>query len=272
MPLNGHAVEARLYAEDPERGFLPSTGTLVALQFPGRGIRVDTGVEAGGEVTPYYDPMIAKVIAHAPTARAALDRLATALERTVVAGPRTNVAFLAALAAPPEFRAGTFDTGFIDAIWRRSALSSPIALRPRVRRGALLARDAARIGRASTARPTRRLRHGMQPTDSSSAGRARSRSDSGRWRAGEATSLRRGRPAVAVDGVPAALMPSRSKPADAVYVLRKGRQTVVGAADLGAGDLDHGDGDGVDQGADARQGAGAAGGHGDSVEKGQRWP
>ena len=64
VPLNGHAVEARLYAEDPERGFLPSTGKLLALQFPSaQGLRVDTGVEAGDEVTPFYDPMIAKLIA-----------------------------------------------------------------------------------------------------------------------------------------------------------------------------------------------------------------
>ena len=70
VPLRGHAVEARLYAEDPERGFLPSTGTLVALEFPeGEGIRVDSGVEAGGEISPFYDPMIAKVIAHARHAR-----------------------------------------------------------------------------------------------------------------------------------------------------------------------------------------------------------
>ena len=69
-PLNGHAVEARLYAEDPERGFLPSTGKLLALALPaGEGLRVDTGVEAGSEITPFYDPMIAKVIAHGANAR-----------------------------------------------------------------------------------------------------------------------------------------------------------------------------------------------------------
>jgi 3-methylcrotonyl-CoA carboxylase alpha subunit len=115
VPLNGHAVEARLYAEDPERGFLPSTGKLIALQFPqADGLRVDTGVEAGDEVTPFYDPMIAKVIAYAPTRTDALDRLADALDKTVVIGPRSNAGFLAALCRAEGFRNGDFDTGFID--------------------------------------------------------------------------------------------------------------------------------------------------------------
>ena len=115
VPLNGHAVEARVYAEDPEHGFLPSTGRIIALELPaGEGMRVDTGVEEGSEVTPFYDPMIAKVIAHAHTRSAALDRLAGALDRTIVAGPRSNVAFLAALCRAEGFRAGTFDTGFIE--------------------------------------------------------------------------------------------------------------------------------------------------------------
>jgi 3-methylcrotonyl-CoA carboxylase alpha subunit len=111
--LDGHAVEARVYAEDPAGGFLPSTGRIVALELPGD-IRVDAGVEAGGEVTPYYDAMIAKLITHAPTREAALKRLANALDRTVIAGPRSNVAFLAALSCADEFRAGKVDTGFID--------------------------------------------------------------------------------------------------------------------------------------------------------------
>jgi 3-methylcrotonyl-CoA carboxylase alpha subunit len=115
VPLQGHAVEARLYAEDPEHGFLPSTGTLYALRFPeDEGLRIDSGVEEGDAVTPYYDPMIAKVIAHSATRGQALDRLADALERTVVAGPRSNAGFLAALARAKDFRAGQFDTGFID--------------------------------------------------------------------------------------------------------------------------------------------------------------
>ena len=113
VPLQGHAVEARIYAEDPARGFLPSTGTLLALQFPD-GVRVDTGVEQGSAITPYYDPMIAKMIAHAPTREAALDKLASALEHTIAAGPYTNLALLAALCRADEFRAGKFDTGFIE--------------------------------------------------------------------------------------------------------------------------------------------------------------
>jgi 3-methylcrotonyl-CoA carboxylase alpha subunit len=112
--LDGHAVEARIYAEDPENGFLPSTGKILALRWPSD-IRVESGVEAGGEVTPYYDPMIAKLIAHRPTRQAALDRLAEALARhTVILGPRTNVAFLAALSQANEFRQGHVDTGYVD--------------------------------------------------------------------------------------------------------------------------------------------------------------
>jgi 3-methylcrotonyl-CoA carboxylase alpha subunit len=112
--LRGHAVEVRLYAEDPEKGFLPSTGKLLALQFPqGEGIRVDSGVEAGDEVTPFYDPMIAKLIAYAPTREEALGRLARALDDTVIVGPRSNVAFLHALVTLPSVRAGNIDTGLI---------------------------------------------------------------------------------------------------------------------------------------------------------------
>jgi 3-methylcrotonyl-CoA carboxylase alpha subunit len=112
--LQGHAVEVRLYAEDPEKGFLPSTGKLHALQFPkGEGIRVDTGVAAGDEVTPFYDPMIAKLIAYAPTREEALGRLAHALDDTVIVGPRSNVAFLHALVTLPAVRDGKIDTGLI---------------------------------------------------------------------------------------------------------------------------------------------------------------
>ena len=113
VQLHGHAVEARVYAEDVENAFLPSPGRIVALQRPAD-IRVDSGVEAGATITPFYDPMIAKLIAHAPTRDAALDRLGHAVERTLIAGPRTNLAFLAALCRASEFRGGRVDTGFID--------------------------------------------------------------------------------------------------------------------------------------------------------------
>ncbi|MGZ3409323.1 MAG: acetyl/propionyl/methylcrotonyl-CoA carboxylase subunit alpha [Xanthobacteraceae bacterium] len=113
VALNGHAIEARLYAEDPEHGFLPSTGKLVAFNVPD-GVRLDTGFSTGSAVTPYYDAMIAKLIAHAPTREAAIDKLKSALDRSIVVGPRTNTAFLAALVASPGFRAGKFDTGYID--------------------------------------------------------------------------------------------------------------------------------------------------------------
>ena len=111
--FNGHAVEARVYAEDPENGFLPSTGKIVGLELPSS-VRVDSGVEAGGEVSPFYDAMIAKLIAHAETREAALDRMTRALDDTLVAGVRNNVAFLRALCASSEFRQGHFDTGYID--------------------------------------------------------------------------------------------------------------------------------------------------------------
>ncbi|HKS87639.1 MAG TPA: biotin carboxylase N-terminal domain-containing protein [Pseudolabrys sp.] len=116
VKLDGHAVEARLYAEDPERGFLPSTGKIIALAFPDTpDLRVDAGVEAGSAITPYYDPMMAKLIARGPTRGQAIDRLATALAETMVIGPRSNLAFLAMLCRSQAFRASSFDTGFIDA-------------------------------------------------------------------------------------------------------------------------------------------------------------
>ncbi|MGH6674393.1 MAG: acetyl/propionyl/methylcrotonyl-CoA carboxylase subunit alpha [Xanthobacteraceae bacterium] len=111
--LSGHAVEARVYAEDPESGFLPSTGLIVALQWHGD-VRIESGVEAGDEVTRFYDPMIAKVIAHAPTRLAAIEQLAHAIDGTLIAGPRSNLAFLGALCRSSAFQEGRVDTGFVD--------------------------------------------------------------------------------------------------------------------------------------------------------------
>lgn len=114
--ISGHAIEARLYAEDPSRDFLPSIGTLHHLQLPVETaqVRVDTGVAQGDEVRIYYDPMIAKIIVHDVDRPAALRRLRRALEQVEVAGVTTNAAFLHRVASHPAFAAANFDTGFID--------------------------------------------------------------------------------------------------------------------------------------------------------------
>src|SRR3546814_5151009 len=114
LAITGHAFEARLYAENPRSGFLPSTGPLTRLRLPAD-IRVDSGVEEGGEVTPFYDPMIAKLIVHAPNRRAAAARLAQACRKVEVWPVRTNAAFLARALDDPAFLAGSIDTGFIEA-------------------------------------------------------------------------------------------------------------------------------------------------------------
>lgn len=113
LSIHGWAMEARLYAENPSNGFLPSTGPLTRLRLP-RGIRVDSGVEEGGEVSPYYDPMIAKLIVSAPSRPAAAAKLAAAASKVEVWPVRTNAAFLARAAADPDFVAGNVDTGFIE--------------------------------------------------------------------------------------------------------------------------------------------------------------
>ncbi len=116
LPRRGSAVEVRLYAEDPDNGFLPSTGKLTRLVMPAArtGVRVDSGIEEGGTVSIHYDPMLAKVIAHGPDRATAIDRLIGALDETVVEGVRNNRAFLARLIGHPAFRAGAVDTGFIE--------------------------------------------------------------------------------------------------------------------------------------------------------------
>ena len=112
IALQGHAFEARLYAEDVPAGFLPATGTLQHLVFPG-GCRVETGVRAGDVISPWYDPMIAKIVVHGPTRAIALRRLQQALAATEVAGTVTNLQFLGALARHPGVVAGAVDTGLI---------------------------------------------------------------------------------------------------------------------------------------------------------------
>jgi len=158
--LNGHAIEARLYAENPARGFLPATGTLHALNLPdGRsaigpsafnGVRVESGVRPGDAVTPFYDPMIAKIIAWGEDRATARMRLGGALADTALLGVATNLGFLARLVADPEFASGRVDTGFIER--RREALFAAADRVPDiVLAAAVLARLVAREAEAASA-------------------------------------------------------------------------------------------------------------------------
>lgn len=124
--LEGHAIEARLYAESPERGFLPSTGDVLAWRpATGEGVRIDAGVREGQRITADYDPMIAKVIAHGADRAEALERLDAALADTVLLGVETNTAFLRGLLAHPDVRAGHLDTGLIDRMQESASTGTP---------------------------------------------------------------------------------------------------------------------------------------------------
>ena len=111
---NGHAIEVRLYAEDPANGYLPNTGTLRVFDLEPEGVRVDTGFVAGDTVTAAYDPMLAKIIAHADTRQAAADKLAGYLQRAGIEGVVTNKDSLAAILGEPDFLAGDTTTDYLD--------------------------------------------------------------------------------------------------------------------------------------------------------------
>ena len=114
--FNGHAIEARVYAENPQKNFMPSVGRIKTWQMPPAvdGLRIDAGYREGDSVSPYYDAMLAKVIAWAPTRQAAIDKLNHGLEETDVRGVVTNIPFLSALVTHPDVRANAIDTGFIE--------------------------------------------------------------------------------------------------------------------------------------------------------------
>ncbi len=116
LAIDGHAFEARIYAEDPAKGFLPAVGRLSRLGLPAEeaGVRIDSGVREGDSITPHYDPMIAKLIVRGENRTEALARLARALDGIKIEGCTTNTAFLAALARHPDFAAGKVDTGLIE--------------------------------------------------------------------------------------------------------------------------------------------------------------
>ena len=125
----GHAIEARVYAEDPAQGFLPQAGRLSVYRAPHiPGVRVDSGVAEGSEISVYYDPMLAKVIATAESRPLAINRLAAALRALDIEGVRTNVPFLIRVLELPEFREGRIDTGFLDREGARLASESPAAV------------------------------------------------------------------------------------------------------------------------------------------------
>jgi len=131
VQLNGHAFEARLYAEDPLRNFLPSVGKLVHLVLPEDRARIDAGVRAGDEITAFYDPMIAKIITHGPDRATALHRLERALAACEVVGVHTNLGLLRGIAAEPAFAAGDVETGFIGArphLLEAAASPDPVAV------------------------------------------------------------------------------------------------------------------------------------------------
>jgi 3-methylcrotonyl-CoA carboxylase alpha subunit len=116
ITLNGHAIEARVYAENPHRNFMPSAGKIRTWRMPetSAGLRIDAGYREGDAVSPHYDAMLAKVIAWAPTRDAAIERLNRGLEESDVCGIVTNIPFLSALVTHPDVRANAIDTGFIE--------------------------------------------------------------------------------------------------------------------------------------------------------------
>ena len=130
VPLRGHAIEARLYAEDPARGFLPSIGRIVHWRMPPANahVRIDTGFRAGDEISPYYDPMLGKLIVWGQDREAARVAMSTALQHCEVAGVATNVEFLQRLVAHEAFAHARLDTGLIDK--HRDALVAPPSTTP----------------------------------------------------------------------------------------------------------------------------------------------
>jgi len=153
LAIHGHALEARLYAEDPDRGFLPSIGRLVHWRMPPTNddVRVDTGVREGDDVSPFYDPMLAKLIVHGEDRPAACARMLAALARCEVVGVATNIAFLERVVAHDAFASGRVDTGLIDK--HRDALFPPPGDTPRRALLAVAAADYAALvaGAASAA-------------------------------------------------------------------------------------------------------------------------
>jgi acetyl/propionyl-CoA carboxylase alpha subunit len=143
----GHAIEARIYAEDPHHGFAPMAGSVTAWRMPaGAGVRVDAGIGAGTALPVEYDPLLAKLLVHAHDRPAAIARLRRALDETLVGGVQTNLPFLRWLVDEPGFGAGSYDTGIIEERWGRGPELSA-GQRAMAARAAIEARALARDGR-----------------------------------------------------------------------------------------------------------------------------
>jgi 3-methylcrotonyl-CoA carboxylase alpha subunit len=273
IALSGHAMEARLYAEDPARGFLPSPGRVDVLRFPeGEGVRVDAGIEAGSEVTPYYDPMLAKVIAHGPSREVAIGRLAAALRGTVVAGVRTNLAFLRALLGSQVLRDGALDTGFIERELAKLAVpqrSDYAAAAHGVEE--LVRREQRRLAE----RATRRSDERRSPWDAADAFGFAGRRET------HLTVLVDGEPAKArikfdADGPQALVEGKSARPtelidvADGLVAIREDGASLIRLAGAVAVDLQHANADGVVSAPMHGKVLAIEVGAGDRVEKGQR--
>jgi acetyl-CoA carboxylase, biotin carboxylase subunit len=166
----GHAIEARVYAEDPARNFLPSPGRISYLRVPdGPGVRDDSGVYAGWVVSQFYDPLLSKLVAWAPTREQAIARLSRALGEYAVHGITVNLRWLAAVLDHPAFRAGAYDTGFC-ARYAKDLLARPD---PRSEEIALLAAAVADYEREEEAARTNAPRAGAAPSAWQRLGRAR---------------------------------------------------------------------------------------------------
>jgi len=115
LRLRGHSIECRINAEDPNNGFIPSPLKIDSFHMPGgKGVRIDSHVYAGYQIPPYYDSMIGKLIVHASDRANAINRMERALEETIVEGPKTTIPFHQAIMKDKKFRAGDFDTSFLE--------------------------------------------------------------------------------------------------------------------------------------------------------------
>jgi acetyl-CoA carboxylase biotin carboxylase subunit len=150
LSQRGHAIECRVYAEDPAQDFLPQAGRLLMYREPaGPGVRIDAGVVEGSEVPVFYDPLLAKLIVAAETRQAAIARAVSALKRYIVLGVRTNIPFLLALLRDPQFASGAVDTGFLDAA-RERLLAHTSSELPDAARAAVSFHDATMASTRST--------------------------------------------------------------------------------------------------------------------------